>query len=76
MNDLYLNYPIITLPDSRQRRTHHKKRINKKWLKRYGWIYSPIEPDKVLFADGKFYMTKETCKKLKMQLKEKGRITE
>lgn len=26
-----------------QKRTHHKKRINKKWRKRYGMIHPPLE---------------------------------
>ena len=37
----YTNHPIyydVEIPCKIQKRTHHKKRINKKWLKRYGTI--------------------------------------
>ena len=42
MNDsVFANYtgiPIIVVPDiKRQNRTHKKKRINKKWGKKYGY---------------------------------------
>ena len=34
----YTGIPIIVVPDSKkQNRTHRKKRINKKWAKRYGY---------------------------------------
>lgn len=40
-NGIFANYtgvPIIVVPDSkRQNRIHKKKRINKKWAKRYGY---------------------------------------
>lgn len=40
-NGIFANYtgiPIIVVPDSKkQNRTHKKKRINKKWAKRYGY---------------------------------------
>jgi hypothetical protein len=39
--------PVYEMPDylcpriTKQRRTHRKKRINKKWRKRYGWYSYP-----------------------------------
>ena len=46
--DLYGNMlggmPIIILPPiKKQARTHKKKRINKKWLKRYGYKQISVE---------------------------------
>jgi hypothetical protein len=29
--------------DKQQAKTHHRKRINKKWLKRYGYITTPMK---------------------------------
>lgn len=41
MNDLmggYTGYTVIVTTKYVQRRRHKKKRINKKWIKRYGYI--------------------------------------
>lgn len=38
LGDTSTNMCDITVPILLQRRTHKKKRINKKWLKRYGYI--------------------------------------
>jgi len=56
---------IIVVPDSlRQNRTHKKKRINKKWAKRYGFsTYNPLMngtiaqsvPDKTLYMNPRTY---------------------
>ena len=50
-----------------QRRKHPKKRINKKWRKRYGVIeYNLMPHGKVIFneIDQMFYMTKKTLQEL------------
>ena len=40
-----------------QRRTHKKRRINKKWLKRYGYK-CVSDNNKIILYDNKLYMTK------------------
>ena len=65
------NYPIYIATKEFQRRKHHKKRINKKWLKRYGVIEFNMMPHGEVFfneVDRVFYMTKRTFEKLKGQI--------
>ena len=59
--------PIIVVPDSKkQNRTHRKKRINKKWAKRYGYTtYNFIEDDKVIMMNGRICVNPRTYYKLK-----------
>lgn len=47
-----------------QRRTHRKKRINKKWLKRYGMKIVP-DNTKILLMNNTLMMTKKCYEKLK-----------
>lgn len=47
-----------------QRRTHKKKRINKKWLKRYGMKIVP-DNTKILLVNNTLMMTKKCYEKLK-----------
>lgn len=54
-----------------QRRTHRKKRINKKWRKRYGYKDVP-DDGKILMMGEKIFATPKTAKKLVEHLKEKG----
>ena len=64
---LLTGYPIYIATKEIQRRKHHKKRINKKWLKRYGVIeYNLMPHGKILFneIDRVFYMTKKTLQEL------------
>ena len=63
----YTGIPIIVVPDSKkQNRTHRKKRINKKWAKRYGYTtYNFIEDDKVIMMNGKICVNPRTYYKLK-----------
>lgn len=53
-----------------QRRTHRKKRINKKWLKRYGYKTVPDDSQIILF-DGCIWATPNTIKKIKKYTEEK-----
>ena len=65
--------PIIILPSiKRQARTHKKKRINKKWTKRYGFtLYKSIIGDNDAFVlDNKLYMGYKAYKKLKESINE------
>ena len=69
-NGIFANYtgiPIIVVPDSKkQNRTHKKKRINKKWAKRYGYTTSnSIEDEKVIMMNGSMYVNPMAYYKLK-----------
>ena len=58
--------PIIIIPTIKtQNRTHKKKRINKKWAKRYGFTISEtFENGKAYMIDGKLYMNQYTHSQL------------
>lgn len=44
-----------------QIRTHRKKRINKKWAKRYGFrVYDILEDGKIIMIGGIMYMNRKT----------------
>ena len=63
---LLTGYPIYIATKEVQRRKHHKKRINKKWQKRYGMIELNSMPHgKVVMIDGQLWMTRRTYLKLK-----------
>lgn len=65
---LLTGYPIYIATKEIQRRKHHKKRINKKWRKRYGFIEYNLMPHGEIFfneIDRAFYMTKKTLQELK-----------
>lgn len=46
-----------------QRRTHRKRRINKKWLKRYGYK-TILDDEKIIRVGDRLYATPNTVKKL------------
>ena len=46
-----------------QRRTHHKRRINKKWLKRYGYK-TVLDDGRIIQFGDCIYATPNTIKKL------------
>lgn len=71
MNNILADSGIIikiiqTHDEGEQKRTHKKKRINKKWLKRYG-VYGKqkLDKGKVLFIENVAYMSRPTFRKLK-----------
>lgn len=68
MSEALLNgYPIYIATKEFQRRKHRKKRINKKWRKRYGVIEFNLVPHGEIFFNeiaGVFYMTKRTYNEL------------
>lgn len=69
-NGIFANYtgiPIIVVPDSKKKnRTHKKKRINKKWVKRYGYtVYNSIEDEKVITMNERVCVNPRTYHKLK-----------
>ena len=62
-----LGYKIIIteyITKDVQRRTHKKKRINKKWLKRYGMKIVP-DNTKILLVNNTLMMTGKCYEKLK-----------
>ena len=63
----YTGIPIIVVPDSKkQNRTHKKKRINKKWSKRYGYtLYNSIEDEKVITVNRRIFVNPRTYYKLR-----------
>ena len=68
--ELFFGYPIYIATKEWQKRKHHKKRINKKWLKRYGTYELNMMPhgEIVLMDDGVIWMTKRTFEQLKKQI--------
>ena len=62
-------YPVIIVQEhetGEQVRRHRKKRINKKWLKRYGTHWGMLDPGQIIFFDGKLLMSRRTYKKLRI----------
>ncbi len=54
-------YKVVVTTKKVQNRTHHKKRINKKWAKRYGYTYYEIQKDDTMYvtADSTIYCTQK-----------------
>ena len=61
--------PIYIATQEFQRRKHRKKRINKKWQKRYGMVELNSMPHgEVIMTDNSvLWMTKKTCQELKLK---------
>ena len=64
--------PIIVTDSLRtgeyiQRRKHKKKRINKKWMKRYGW--KPVYQMKAIYINGTIYVSPPFWEKMKRSIK-------
>lgn len=58
--------PIVVTTVTIQRRKHRKRRINKKWRKRYGCIEYDRQPKGLMYEiEGTLYMTREDFEKLK-----------
>ena len=66
----FIGTPIIIVPTRKiQNRTHKKKRINKKWAKRYGFTVSEtLKNGETYMMDGKLYMNQYTYEILKKNL--------
>lgn len=64
---LLTGYPIYIATKSIQKRKHHKKRINKKWQKRYGYYEINMMPhgEVVMMDNGVIWMTKRTFEQIK-----------
>ena len=67
--NLICGMQVIIVPEKKvQRKTHKKKRINKKWAKRYGYKYiKSMEDDNIymLPKDNKLIMNRSTYDNLK-----------
>lgn len=65
--DLFLyGHPIYIATKTCQRRKHRKKRINKKWLKRYGYyeLNMMTHGEVVMMDNGVIWMTAKTWQEL------------
>lgn len=64
---LLTGYPIYIATQEFQRRKHRKKRINKKWRKRYGMVELNSMPhgEVIMMDNGVLWMTRRTYSKLK-----------
>ena len=64
---LLTGYPIYIATKEWQRRKHRKKRINKKWLKRYGTYELNLMPHNqiVMMDNGAIWMTKRTFEQIR-----------
>ena len=56
---------IICTSQKVQRRTHHKRRINKKWAKRYGYDYIDFQTEPIVMIDNSIYVTHDGYKTIK-----------
>lgn len=73
----YLNmvngYDIVITTKKIQIRTHKKKRINKKWAKRYGFMYFDIQDrGQAVIVGSTIYMTQRDFDDLKEEMKKNG----
>ena len=65
-------YIISEHDEGEQVRKHKKRRINKKWKKRYGVYHSPLKPGQIAIAwSGILLMTRPTYQKVKKILSQK-----
>lgn len=62
-------HPIYIATKKHQRRKHHKKRINKKWQKRYGYVEYNMMPhgEVIMTDDGAIWMTEKTYRELRLK---------
>ena len=70
IENMYAGHPIYIATKEWQRRKHRKKRINKKWLKRYGTCEINMMPHNqiIMMDNGVIWMTKHTWEQLKSYL--------
>lgn len=73
----YMGHPIYIATKEFQRRKHHKKRINKKWLKRYGvYEFNMMPHGKIILMDNEaIWMTKRTYQELLKAMQNDGRFS-
>jgi hypothetical protein len=68
---IYNGYPVYIATKEFQKRKHRKKRINKKWRKRYGCYELNLMPHNqvIMMDNGVIYMTKRTFESFKKHIK-------
>ena len=72
-NMIYEGYPVYIATKTWPKRKHRKKRINKKWLKRYGCYEMNMMPhNQVMLFDGVIWMTRRTWEQLAQKGKRKN----
>jgi hypothetical protein len=57
--------PYLKWTEYIQAKTHKRKRINKKWLKRYG--YKSVDRYKAMFVHGTLWVHPDVFEKMKQQ---------
>ena len=61
LDEMLNRIPVLITTRKCQRRTHKKKRINKKWRKRYGFNTYDFQPyGQLLMFEGRLLMTQQT----------------
>lgn len=73
LEDIFNSYQIYCATKEYQVRKHKKKRINKKWRKRYGcYEFNMMPHNEIAIMDNKvIWMTKKTFEELKRGLTER-----
>ncbi len=76
LEDIFNSYRIYCATKEYQVRKHKKKRINKKWRKRYGCIEFNMMPhNEIVIMDNKvIWMTKKTFEELNKSMKNKKEV--
>ena len=70
INSLITSIPIMIATITKQNRKHHKKRINKKFKKKYGYCETNLMPhDQIIMMNDTIWMTQKTYNNLKYILK-------
>jgi hypothetical protein len=74
MYGTYMGYNLratTAITKSVPRRTHRKRRIAKKWLKRYGYKCVPDDNKVLIFGNG-IYASEKMCKRLIAEIMKGG----
>lgn len=66
------SYRVICTTKCVQNRTHKRKRINKKWAKRYGYTYYDTQPYPIIKIQDTYYMTHDAFDQFVRQCKRNG----
>ena len=74
IRDYYVGIPIVitdAITKKVRSRTHRKKRIDKKWLKKYGFK-KVTDHSKAILANGALYMSQKRYDRLKEEFAKMG----
>lgn len=63
------SYKVVCTTRQHQNRCHHKYRINKKWAKRYGYTYTEVQNEPIIFMNDTIYCTKDGLDQIKKMCK-------